>query len=86
MSATVMPFGILFITSSWGILTLWPQLDETGGSGQLNIYVRCKGRRGLVVRRRAGDRLIVSLNPTSARLWQLPRGLAWDAAPEPMVK
>ncbi len=37
-------------------------------------------------RHRAGDLLIVSLNPTSARLWWSPCGVAWDAIPEPMVE
>jgi hypothetical protein len=36
--------------------------------------------------RRAGNRLIASLNPISARLWRRPCGVAWDAVPEPMVE
>jgi hypothetical protein len=35
---------------------------------------------------RAGNRLIVSSNPTPARLWRRPCGVAWDAVPEPMVE
>jgi hypothetical protein len=34
----------------------------------------------------AGNRLIVSLNPTSTRLWWHPCGVAWDAVHEPGVK
>ena len=34
----------------------------------------------------AGNRLIVSLHPTSARLRRRPCGVAWDADPEPMVE
>ncbi len=30
--------------------------------------------------------LIVRSNPTSARLWRRPCGVAWDAVPEPMVE
>jgi hypothetical protein len=26
------------------------------------------------------------INPTSARLWRRPCGVAWDAVPEPMVE
>ncbi len=26
------------------------------------------------------------VNPTSARLWRRPCGVAWDAAPEPMIE
>jgi hypothetical protein len=37
-------------------------------------------------RHRAGNRLIVSSNPTSARLWLLPCGVAWDAVSKPMVE
>jgi hypothetical protein len=37
-------------------------------------------------RRRVGHRLIIaSLNPTPARLWLRPRGVAWDAVPILMV-
>jgi hypothetical protein len=32
------------------------------------------------------DRQFEPSNPTSARLWQRPCGVAWDAVPEPMVE
>ncbi len=35
---------------------------------------------------RAGNRLVVSSNPTSARLWRRPWGVAWDAVAEPIVE
>jgi hypothetical protein len=38
------------------------------------------------IRHRAGNRLIASSNPTSARRWRRPCGVAWDAVPEPMVE
>jgi hypothetical protein len=37
-------------------------------------------------RRQAGNRLVVTLNPTSARLWLRPRGMAWGAVPKAMVE
>jgi hypothetical protein len=37
-------------------------------------------------RHQADSRLISSSNPTSACLWSLPYGVAWDAIPEPMVE
>ena len=35
---------------------------------------------------RAGHRLIASSNSTFACLWLNPRGVAWDAVPEPTVE
>jgi hypothetical protein len=40
----------------------------------------------LIMVHRAGNRMIASSNPASARLWRRPCGVAWDAVPEPMVE
>jgi hypothetical protein len=39
-------------------------------------------------RSQAGSHLIASSNfePAPARLWRRPRGVAWEAVPEPMIE
>ncbi len=52
----------------------------------LVYYLRDRDIVALWSRRRAGNRLIVSSNPTTARLWLRPRDVAWDAVPESMIE
>ncbi len=47
------------------------------------VMLLCEGRRGLVVMAAGWLSLDASSNPISARIRWRPRGVAWDAVPEP---
>ncbi len=65
--------------------------DQMQASRAANIEMRYQtlwlslGTYGMEIKK-GKRRYIVNLNPTSARLWRHPRGVAWDAVPEVMVE